>query len=61
MNKIDTIDIIDFIFLAINTETISIPVRSKQNKKRNRIKENGIPEGLSISNSIANIIFEKYR
>lgn len=64
MNKIDTIDIIDFIFLAINTETISIPVRSKQNKKRNRIKENGIPEGLSISNSIANIylknIDEKY-
>lgn len=64
MNKIYTIDIIDFIFLAINTETISIPVRSKQNKKRNRIKENGMPEGLSISNSIANIylknIDEKY-
>lgn len=50
--KIRKKEIIDLIFSAITTQSVSLPInnRSKTNKKTK-----GVPEGLSISNALANI------
>lgn len=60
-SKIKKPEIIDLIQNAIETESLSYPVKEKAKRKK---RELGIPEGLPISNSLANIYLssldEKY-
>lgn len=60
--KIHKPEIVHLIWNAIRTETLVYPIKEKMEKKERTI---GIPEGLSISNSLANIymlnIDRKYR
>lgn len=59
--KIRKKEIIDLIFSAITTPSISLPIRNLSSIQN---KAQGVPEGLSISNALANIylcdIDEKY-
>ena len=50
--KIRKKEIIDLIFSAITTPSVSLPIRNRSPIKR---KTQGVPEGLSISNALANI------
>lgn len=50
--KIKKTEIIDLIQNAIETESLSYPVKEKVKRKK---RELGVPEGLPISNSLANI------
>ena len=60
-NKIKKAEIINLIQRAIETESLGYPVKEKVTRKKREI---GIPEGLPISNSLANIYLtsldEKY-
>ena len=50
--KIRKREILSLIYSAITTETISVPIKEKRMPQKSRV---GVPEGLPISNSIANI------
>lgn len=50
--KIRKKEIIDLIFSAITTPSVSLPIRNRSSVKK---KTQGVPEGLSISNALANI------
>ena len=54
--KIKKTEIIDLIQHAIETESLSYPVKEKVKRYKREI---GIPEGLPISNSLANIYLTK--
>lgn len=51
-SKIKKVEIIDLIQKAIETESLSYPVKEKVKRHK---RELGIPEGLPISNALANI------
>lgn len=53
--KIRKKEIIDLIFLAITTPSISLPIKSRMSIQK---KIQGVPEGLSISNALANIYLQ---
>lgn len=53
--KIRKKEIIDLIFSAITTPSISLPIRSRISMQN---KTQGVPEGLSISNALANIYLQ---